>query len=246
MINSPEATARKAYDTWHARMGRDEECTSHWHRLVKQHLRPDRDLVDRTILEIGCGRGEFARWLAQHPARPRGVVAADFSPTAISIARAVQVVRASASIHWLVADIQSIPCEDASFDTVVSCETIEHVPDPARAVRELVRVLRPGGVLFLTTPNYMGPFGAYRIYRRLAGRPYTEADQPINNFVMLPRTTHWLRAAGATITVVDSAQHVLLFPGRPPVHLNPPEAWHPITRWLVCNLASSQRVSPDN
>jgi ubiquinone/menaquinone biosynthesis C-methylase UbiE len=49
---------------------------------------------------------------------------------------------------------------------VVSCETIEHVPDVGSAVREMHRVTRPGGKLFLTTPNYANLTGLYDLYSR--------------------------------------------------------------------------------
>lgn len=47
-----------------------------------------------------------------------------------------------------------LPYSDASFDTVVSMEVIEHVTQPLTWLREALRVLKPGGQLFLTTPNY--------------------------------------------------------------------------------------------
>jgi 2-polyprenyl-6-hydroxyphenyl methylase/3-demethylubiquinone-9 3-methyltransferase len=47
----------------------------------------------------------------------------------------------------------ALPFPDASFDSVISSECIEHTPDPVAAVAEMLRVLKPGGHLFLTTPN---------------------------------------------------------------------------------------------
>lgn len=52
----------------------------------------------------------------------------------------------------IVSDITSIPVEDASFDAVMCIEVLEHLPDPVKALYELNRVLKPGGVLILTAP----------------------------------------------------------------------------------------------
>ncbi len=52
----------------------------------------------------------------------------------------------------LVSDITAIPTPDASFDAVLCTEVIEHVPDPIAALRELTRLLKPGGRLILTAP----------------------------------------------------------------------------------------------
>ncbi len=217
MITSSEA--RDAYNAWHERYAVDREAATPWHRLLVQHLDADRDLKDRRVLEIGCGRGGFAARLARMTSPPARLVAADFSSLAVGKACAFARQEALETIVFEVGDAQSLPHRDASFDTVISCETIEHLPDPRRALAEFVRVLKERGRLLLTTPNYMGPMGLYRGYLRLRGRRYSEEGQPINNFLILPRTAHWVRSAGLTIVAIDGAGHYLPVFGRPPVEL---------------------------
>ncbi|HMQ34138.1 MAG TPA: class I SAM-dependent methyltransferase [Chloroflexaceae bacterium] len=72
----------------------------------------------------------------------------------------------AADVHG---DGQTLPFQSASFDTVLCNEVLEHVPEPARLLREAARVLRPGGVLLLTTPQTWGlhhePHDFYRYTR---------------------------------------------------------------------------------
>lgn len=210
--------SKKVYEAWHAQLAVDVDADAPWHRLVKHYLRPS-DLADHRVLEIGCGRGGFSCWLARLPQRPRQIVAADFSETAVLMGRDHARGQGITGLTWQVADIQRLPFAPASFDTVISCDTIEHVPDPAQAVSELARVLKRDGRLFLTTPNYLGTLGLYRLYLWLRGRRFTECGQPINNFTLLPRTRHWVKQAGLMIQVTDATGHYLPFPGRPAIHL---------------------------
>ena len=133
----------------------------------------------------------------------------------------------------MVADIQTLPHANAVFDTVISCETIEHVADPRQAIAEMTRLLRPGGKLLLTTPNYLGPMGLYRAYLRLRGRPYTEVGQPINQLTLLPLTMAWVRRAGLRVLTHDGIGHYLPFPGRPPIELNQLDSPRPVMRWFA-------------
>jgi len=221
--------ARTSYEAWHLRVqSAHAKADRPWHDLLFRHLR-ERDLVGCRVLEIGCGRGELACRLAAWKTAPRALVAADFAESAVRLGRGRAARECLGTIRWTVANMQQIPFRDGTFDTVISCETIEHVPAPVEALREVHRVLRPGGRLLMTTPNYFGPFGLYRGYLRLRGRRYTEGDQPICHFTLLLRTVLWARRAGFRVRAVDAIGHYVLLPGRLPVE---PDLLRRLERWL--------------
>jgi SAM-dependent methyltransferase len=122
------------------------EIENYWfrrHEAVYAALR-DRCAGAR-VLEAGCGEGYGADLLAGQAA---GVLAVDYdAPTAGHVARRyprVDVVRAN---------LVALPVRDGSCDVVVSLQVIEHLWEQARFLRECLRVLRPGGVLMISTPN---------------------------------------------------------------------------------------------
>jgi SAM-dependent methyltransferase len=180
-------------------------------------------------LEIGCGLGELATYLGS--LSPSRLVAADFSPVAIEKAQANALRLGLNNIDFVVEDIEGLNFADETFDVVVSCETVEHVPNPEVAVQELARVLKPGGRLFLTTPNYLSITGLYRAYRGLTGRPSTEGGQPHNNLTMLPRTRRWVRRSGLNVLAIDGTGHYLPVPRRRQGPLEVPMP-KPLDRWL--------------
>lgn len=169
---------------------------------------------------------------SQAPA-PTIVVAVDFPATAVQKGRAVH--QGLSGIAWQLCDIEAIPHRDGTFDTVISCETVEHVREPRAALSELARVLRPGRRLYLTTSNYLGPLGLYRIYLRLTGRRFSEVGQPINKCLLLPITRRWVAQAGLKVVKVDAIGHYVPFPGRPSIHLDflSGPSWRGVTRWVA-------------
>ena len=215
MPHADSAAARAAYESWHRDVQSESAAADQpWHDLLFRHLHAG-DLAGRRVLEIGCGRGELAQRIMAADAPPSRYVAADFAEAAVRLGRArLGTGPERQAVCWVVADIQRLPLAE-SFDVVISCETIEHLADPAAALRELRCVLRPGGLLFLTTPNYMGLLGLYRGYLRLRGRRYTEGGQPICRFTSWPRTWWWLRRAGWRVRAIDAIGHYVLRPGRP-------------------------------
>jgi 2-polyprenyl-3-methyl-5-hydroxy-6-metoxy-1,4-benzoquinol methylase len=201
-------------------------------------------LDGKRILEIGCGRGGFACWLSRN--YPTALItAADFSEAAIRQASDYAGNEGIRNIEWKVEDIQAISLAENSFDVVISCETVEHLPQPAVALRELARVLNPGGYLLLTTPNYLNLLGLYRAYLRVTGRRFTEVGQPVNRFTTLPRTFRWCAQAGLKIVSWDAAGHYIPFPGRPPIQVDIAMN-RPVLRWFGQHsliLAQKQQIS---
>jgi ubiquinone/menaquinone biosynthesis C-methylase UbiE len=214
---------RAEYDTWHASVSASAALDTPWHRMVQAALEPPRDLTGRRVLEIACGRGDFATWCVRRPAPPALLVAGDLSGAALRIARGR--VGAPAPTAFLQADAEAIALRSATFDTVICCETLEHLEEPHAALKELARVLRPGGRLFLTTPNYLGPMGAYRGYLRLTGRRYSEEGQPVNRFLLAPRVRQWVRRAGLSIVATDGTGHYVPWPRRAPILVRERSRW---------------------
>lgn len=116
----------------------------HWHRyLFAAPL-----VAGREVLDIACGEGYGSALLAQRAARVTGV---DLAPAAIAHARSCYAGRPN--LEFREADCAALPFADASFDVVVSFETIEHITAQEAFLDEVRRVLRPGGFVVLSCPN---------------------------------------------------------------------------------------------
>lgn len=107
-----------------------------WSRALG-HLLPAVDVAD-----VGCGEGyltlEAARWA-------RRVVAVDRSSAVLTRARQLAERRRVQNVTWKRGEIEKLPLTDESVDVVLLSQTLHHAADPARALREAARVLRPGG-----------------------------------------------------------------------------------------------------
>jgi ubiquinone/menaquinone biosynthesis C-methylase UbiE len=201
-----------AYDRWHELVHGNEDHSqtnlSSWHETALS-LSPS--LEGLNVLEVGCGVGDFALYLKDLQAQ---VTAVDFSPQAIEIAKKKSIAQEK-SVDFRVADAQSLPFEDNSFDLLLSCECLEHVPDPQIALNEFKRVLKPQGKLILTTENYSNAMVLYWISCWLRKKPFNSGAgvQPIEHFFLFWRVKRMFKSAGFQVQRMVGSHHVfLLFP----------------------------------
>jgi SAM-dependent methyltransferase len=150
-----------------------------WSRHVRQGYDVYRDALNTpaffailpqvaslTGLDIGCGEGSNTRKLAQLGARMTGI---DIASTFIRHAQAAEVAEPR-GIHYQVADGQDLPFANAEFDFAAAFMSLMDVPDPACAVQQAARVLRPGGFFQFSIlhPCFCPPYR--RVLRDAEGR----------------------------------------------------------------------------
>lgn len=109
-----------------------------WQRHVAAYSLCAPLLPPGRVLDLGCGVGHSFRLLA-----PRETVGVDVDPEAL----------VGQERETVVADMRDLPFPAAAFESLLAVQSIEHVPDPRRAMEEGRRVLAPGGVAVFVTPN---------------------------------------------------------------------------------------------
>ena len=125
----------------------------------------------RDVLEIGVGMGaDHAEWAK---ARPRSLTGIDLTPRAIGYARRTLAAHGLSSRLEL-GDAESLPFPENAFDIVYSWGVLHHSPDTPRAVREVHRVLRPGGVakVMIYHSRSLTGYMLWLRYALLAGKPF--------------------------------------------------------------------------
>jgi SAM-dependent methyltransferase len=210
-------SSKPDYDTWHQSMALAEadqvEPLYPWHDTVLKLLP---DLNGKNVLEVGCGRGDFAISLGKKYNASK-IVATDFSRSAIDAARSK--LPENSNVNFCVADGQSLPFADASFDLIISCECLEHVESPLRMMSAIARCLKRGGHFIITTENYFNGMILAWIKAWLSGEPFNSGSgvQPRENFFLFWRVRRIIEKAGLTVTHMESNHFIwLLLPGFPP------------------------------
>lgn len=151
--------------------------------FFKSYLKPGMHLLD-----CGCGPGTMTLGLAQLVA-PGLVIGIDRAPSQVVLAQEQAEQQALQTVRFLHADVDALPFDDRSFDAVFAHAVLEHLQQPDRALQELWRVLKPGGVIgvrspdwggFLIAPSTPGLEDALSYYKALhqqnGGHPYIGRD----------------------------------------------------------------------
>ncbi len=105
------------------------------------------------VIDVGCGRGDDAIALAQLVGTSGRAVGVDQSAVMLAAARSAAQ-DAGVTAEFVEADAASLPFPDGCFDACRIDRTLEHLQDPAAALRELVRVCRPGGRVATAEPDW--------------------------------------------------------------------------------------------
>ncbi|MEF8781159.1 MAG: class I SAM-dependent methyltransferase [Haloferacaceae archaeon] len=142
-------SVREEFDAW-AAQGKDRGMERrHWH-TAKHALARMPVEAGETVLDLGCGSGYSLRALRETADAGRGY-GLDGSP---EMARNARSYTEDPSIGYLVGDFGDLPFESGSVDHVFSMEAFYYAAEPVETLREVARILRPGGTFYCAVNYY--------------------------------------------------------------------------------------------
>ena len=156
-LRQAKAKAAATYDA--AADHFDDTPLGFWERIGKRTVDRLALATGAKILDVGCGTGASALPAAEAVGAKGSVIGVDLSARLLERARAKAKARGIANIEFRIADMTSLGYPDGHFDAVVSVFSVFFVPDMEGLVRELWRMVRPGGKLAVTTwgPRFLEP-----------------------------------------------------------------------------------------
>ncbi|MGD1714544.1 class I SAM-dependent methyltransferase [Dapis sp. BLCC M172] len=173
------AKERKFHDIWASTIDIEgirvvdyfESCTAPENRFILKEMG---DLTDKYLLDLGCGAGENSVYFAKKGAR---CLATDYSPGMVDVAVNLAE-KNGVKIEGRVMDAMALEFPDNTFDFVYASNLLHHLPNPTLAIREMHRVLKPGGKACFWEPLKHNP--VINVYRRIATKVRTEDETPLD------------------------------------------------------------------
>lgn len=146
-------------------------------RYLEPHLQPGRSLID-----IGCGPGSITAEFANRLGPTGRVLGIDSSQTVIEQASAMH---GASGVEFTTMNLYELDIVDDSFDIAHAHQVLQHLSDPVAALREMARVVRPGGIVAVRDADYAAMHWApdsplldawLSIYRKVARSNHAEPD----------------------------------------------------------------------
>ena len=131
-----------------------------------------------TVLDVGCGAGSISLDIAKVVSSGR-VHGIDFAESQIEAAKTTAEQRGITNAEFSTESCYELPFEDASFDRVFCHAVMEHLARPADALREFARVLKPGGLAGVCSPDFDGT---------IAAPPSPELQNAVNAYAELQKS----------------------------------------------------------
>ncbi|MCL2873734.1 MAG: class I SAM-dependent methyltransferase [Defluviitaleaceae bacterium] len=144
----------KTYAEWQYEKGDDTIA------FFRPFVSVDEMFARKTVLDLGCGAaGKTLFYASQGVEKIYGVeILNKYHAEADSLAIKMNL---DHLFEFVCADATDLPFKDNSIDTVIMNDSFEHIPDPEKALKEALRVLKPKGRVYINFPPYYHPFGAH-------------------------------------------------------------------------------------
>jgi 2-polyprenyl-6-hydroxyphenyl methylase/3-demethylubiquinone-9 3-methyltransferase len=191
----------------HAEIGKFDQLASRWwdpnsefrplheiNPLRLDWINEQVPIAGKKIIDVGCGGGILAESMA---ARGASVTGIDMAPTPLQVAK-LHLLESGQQVEYLQITAENMAeTHSGQFDIVTCMEMLEHVPDPASVVHACAKLVKPGGMVFMSTINRnpksfaMAIVGAEYVLKLLP-----KGTHEYGKFIRPSELTAWSRAAG--------------------------------------------------
>lgn len=148
-----QQNGEKTYAQWQFEKGIDTI------KFYLEHTNEKEMFQGKNVLDIGCGAGGKSLYYLSKGAET--VTGVDVVEKYKAESEQLRDKLGLKGFEFVYADASAMPFENASFDTVIMNDAMEHVSKPVEVLNEVYRVLKPGGKLYINFPPYNHPFGAH-------------------------------------------------------------------------------------